>query len=198
MEKPGFIGTFDPLHGAHIGQLLRAHRMKPFREVYIAVDKHPAHKPNASSWQHRLNMAHLTLQAYDPPFSYTILPVENSMADELVTKIDYKITGIDSLLENLQDKSRWALAQRWHMQVLSIPGESEADLIDALASLPPDVRNSISYEYVSLDDVPLMNYDFETQTFIQRRIHATNIRAGKDASLMPQSIHDYVREHNLY
>jgi nicotinic acid mononucleotide adenylyltransferase len=198
MRIPGFIGTFDPAHGAHISQLLRAHQVKRFSEVYIGVDMNPAHKPYASRWQDRVAMAELTFAAYRPAFKYTIIPIENSLAVELKGKIDYKITGADSLIENLSEPERWPLAQSWPMLVLSIPNMPDAALQEALDNLPPKITRSINYEYVYEADVPIMNYDFEFGRTITRRIHATKIRAGQDGGLLPDSVQQYIDEKGLY
>ncbi len=198
MATAVFIGTFDPFHGAHIGQLLRAHHYKPLTHVKILVDKHPLHKPNAAPWEHRLAMAKLTLAACELPFTYDVVAVENSMALEVQEHIDYKVTGIDSLLDNVTDRSRWPLAQRWPMIVLSIPGIPKASLDAALKTLPSEVRKSISYEYVSIAKAPGMNYDFEKRAFMFRRIHSTYIREGREKSLIPKAVQQYIRAHNLY
>jgi nicotinic acid mononucleotide adenylyltransferase len=198
MSSIVFIGTFDPLHGAHIGQLLRAHTYKPFSRAYILVNKHPLHKPHASNWEHRLKMAELTLAALDLPFDYSVLAVEDSTAAELKERIVYKISGMDSLIENLSDNKRWKLAQRWPMIVLSIPGMKKVELSTAVHKLPEKVRPTIHYEYVGKAAVPIMNYDFDQQTFISRRIHATYLRSGKDNSLIPGTVRDYILSNRLY
>jgi len=193
-----FIGTFDPLHGGHIGQLLRAYTYKPFTVAYILVDKHPAHKPHASDWKHRLAMAELTLSAFKLPFAYAVMAVDDSTASEIQEAIDYKVSGIDSLIDNLNDPQRWPLAQRWPMIVLSIPGVKQSELLATVDSLPPHIHSTIHYEYVSENAAPMMNYDFEQQRFISRRIHATHLRAGKENTLVPAVVQEYIRQHALY
>jgi nicotinic acid mononucleotide adenylyltransferase len=197
MESVTFIGTFDPMHGAHIGQLLRAYKYRPFSFVYILVNKRPAHKPNATSWQHRLAMAELTWSAFNPPFQYKIMAVENSFAAELQEAVDCKVTGIDSLIDNLSDEKRWPLAQRWPMIVLSIPGVEEDELAKAMSGLPEDIQKTMRYEYVG-PEIPIMNYDFDRQAAVSRRIHSTGLRAGKDQSLIPDSVREYIHCHDLY
>ncbi len=198
MSHIAFIGTFDPLHGAHIGQLLRAHRYKPFSVAYILVDKHPAHKPHASSWKHRLRMAELTLASFELPFDHMVMAVEDSTASELDVPIDYKVSGMDSLIENLGDENRWQLAQRWPMIVLSIPGMEGAALSTVVAQLPKAIQPTIRYEYVSEQDAPIMNYDFDQQAFITRRVHSTYLRTGRDNSLIPPTVREYISNHGLY
>lgn len=193
-----FIGTFDPLHGAHIGQLLRANKRFPFSHVYILVDKNPPHKPNATAWHHRIAMANLTLASFELPFEYSVQAVADSRAKELATTADYKITGIDSLIENLQDPARWELTTQWPMIVVSIPGVEKSSLEQSLAQLPPDMRSKVSYQYVSEDDVPMMNYDFETQTFVSYRVHATHLRQGRNKNLLPSATQAYMQAQRLY
>lgn len=197
-QEPAFGGTLDPFHGAHIGQLLRAHRFKPFSQVSILLNKHPAHKPNATDWRHRRAMAELTLAAFEPPFAYTIKPVENMLAKELPDRFDYKIIGVDALLDDLADERRWVFAQRWPMLVLSVPGIADAALSEAYQSLPAAVQQTISYEYVGEADVPILNYDFEAGASITRRIHSTGLRAGQDQSLLPAITRAYIEQHQLY
>ncbi len=198
MKTAAFIGTFDPLHGAHIGQLLRAHHFMPFSMIYILVDKHPSHKPHASSWQHRLKMAQLSLESFDLPFDYHVMPVENSLASNLTERVDYKITGIDSLVENLGDPKRLIFAQRWPMIVLSVPSVKKSSLMDAIAALPQKVRQTVNYSYVSETAVPMMNYDFEQQLFISERVHSAHLRSGKNTALIPPSVQRYIKEQQLY
>ncbi len=198
MKTAAFIGTFDPLHGAHIGQLLRAHQFMPFSMIYILVDKHPFHKPTASSWQHRLQMAQLTLKSFDMPFDYRVIPVVSSLAPDLTEEVDYKITGIDSLIDNLGDSKRHIFAQRWPMIVLSVPRIKESSLTDAIAILPKQIQQTIRYSYVSETIVPMMNYDFDKQIFISERVHSSQLRSGKNTALIPPSVQRYIQEHQLY
>lgn len=193
-----FIGTFDPLHGGHIGQLLRAHHAVPLTKVFILVDKNPVHKPNASNWQHRLKIATMTLDAFDLPFLYEVLPAESSLADEIVEPIDYKITGIDSLTENITDPSRWIFITRWPMIVLSIPGIEESTLTQAAQSAPDTLRKKLHYTYVNETKAPMMNYDFETKTFSTTRVHSTQLRAGESQKFVPPHVQEYIQTHNLY
>jgi nicotinic acid mononucleotide adenylyltransferase len=192
-----FIGTFDPMHGAHIGQLLRAHRYRPFTKVTVLVNKHPTHKPHTTAWQHRIKMAELTFAALDLPFGYEIMPVENSLALGLHEPIDYKVTGIDSLIDVIGGPSRLVVAQRWPMIVLSVPGMEEYELTQVIAMLPGAVQKTVRYEYVGLE-IPIMNYDFDEKTFISRRVHSTALRSGKEATLMPLSVREYIQEHEIY
>jgi nicotinic acid mononucleotide adenylyltransferase len=193
-----FVGTFDPMHGAHIGQLLRAYKFRPFSQALILVDKNPSHKPNASNWQCRLDIAKLVFAAVDLPFRYRIMATEDSLAPESNEKIDYKVTGIDSVLDNLSDPPRWAFVQKWPMIVLSIPGIEKDELDRAIQGLPAKEGKKINFEYVSGIEAPIMNYDFGTGQFISRRVHATNIRAGEDTSLLPATAQEYISEHHLY
>jgi nicotinic acid mononucleotide adenylyltransferase len=193
-----FIGTFDPLHGAHIGQLLRAHRYRPFDKALIAVIKHPLYKPQASPWQNRLALARLTLAASTLPFAYELITIETPIAYELSHEVDYNVTGIDSLLEVLAAADRVALAQRWPMLVLSVPGVSKQQLDHVMTTLPAATAQQIRYEYVSEAAVPMLNYDFEAQTYISRRVHSRYIRSGADQSLLPEVARAYIRENGLY
>ena len=197
MKTATLIGTFDPLHGGHIGQVLRAHHVVPLRKLYVCVDKNPAHKPNASHWQHRLQMAQLTLEAFAVPFDYEVIAVEDSRAQEL-PPVDYKITGIDSLVENLQDPERLGYAQQWPMVVLSIPGISEQTLTDAMAQLPPETRQTITYQYADENQVPMMNYDFAKNEFVSEVIHSTLVRTKGRTAHIPLSVQEYIRSQKLY
>jgi len=156
-SKVAFVGTFDPLHGAHIGQLLRAYTYEPFMEAVILLDKCPIHKPNATHWEHRLLIGQLTLGAAQLPFKFRLIPVESSAATEITESIDRRITGIDSLVDNLRIPERWQWVQRWPMIVLSIPGVKKSIIVEALNQLPEDERAKISYKYVSEAAVPIMS-----------------------------------------
>ena len=144
-----FIGTFDPFHGAHIGQLFRAYNYLNFSKVYVLVDKNPPHKPNASMWQYRVEMVGLSLDELNMPFSYEIIPVRSSLANEITQHIDYKVCGIDSLIDNLQDPERISYAFKWPMIVLSIPGIPKSQLTKIIDRLPEHKRHSVHYEYVN-------------------------------------------------
>jgi cytidyltransferase-like protein len=180
MSTVVFLGTFDPFHGAHIGQLLRAHQYRPFSEVIILVNKHPQHKPNATNWLHRVLMAELGLAAFDVPFSYQVVGVENSLAADFTEVVLGKVVGIDAVLEDLDDPQRLACAMRWPMLIVSVPGIEDGSLEKSLATLPITIRNRISYDYVSEMAIPMMNYDFDRQAFISRRIHSTYLRSGEN------------------
>jgi nicotinic acid mononucleotide adenylyltransferase len=193
-----FIGTFDPLHGAHIGQLLRAYKFKPFSKVFILVNKYPSHKPNASTWQHRIEMAKLTLGSFELPFGYEVLVTESPLANDINTEINYKITGSDSLIENLNNPGRFIFAQRFPMIVLSVPGIDHSELLTKFNDLSDELRKSIKIEYVSETDVPMMNYDFENNKFISKRIHSTDLRSGNNTSLIPRAVQNYIKTNNLY
>lgn len=197
MKTATLIGTFDPLHGGHIGQVLRAHHLVPLRKLYVGVDKNPAHKPNASHWQHRLRMAELTLAAFELPFDYEVIAIEDSRAREL-PPVDCKITGIDSLVENLQDPERWSYAQRWPMVVLSIPGIASSMLTEAVEQLPPEIRRTIAYTYADENEVPMMNYDFSKNAFVSEVIHSTMVRTKGRTAHIPPSVQEYIRINNLY
>ena len=198
MTTAVFIGTFDPLHAGHVGQLLRTHQVIPLSKVLVLIDKNPAHKPHASSWQHRLEMAKLTLGCFDLPFAYEVLAAEDSLAGEIIQKIDYKITGIDSFIENITDPSRWKFIQKWPMIVLSLPGIEESEIAHSLQSAPKKLKNHLEYKYISEVDAPLMNYDFDTQTFSTKRVHATHLRSGGSKKFIPPSVQEYIQAHQLY
>lgn len=193
-----FIGTFDPLHGGHIGQLLRAHHAVPLTKVFILINKDTSHKPHASSWQHRLKMAELTLEAFDLPFAYEIAVVKDSLNPEISGPIDYKIIGIDSFISDIDDSSRWDYITKWSLIVLSIPTIDETSLIKAIKSAPDALRQKLNYTYVDKARAPMMNYDFKTKTFSTDRIHATQLRAGKDQTFIPLRVQEYIQTHHLY
>ena len=196
MKTAVLIGTFDPLHGGHIGQALRAHQAQPCDALIVCVDKHPLHKPQASSWQHRLHMANLAVQAVSLPFNCTVLAVEDSRAQKI--RADFKISGIDSLIDNLQDPSRLHLAQQWPMIVLSIPGIAPQLLTKAVAALPANVRQTIRYTYYDEAAVPMMNYNFEQNGFVSERVHSTHLRSGRQSSLIPDTTRAYIEANRLY
>jgi nicotinic acid mononucleotide adenylyltransferase len=198
MKTVVFIGTFDPLHGAHIGQMLRAYYSKSFSKAYVLVDKHPAHKPHASSWRHRVQMARLTLESFELPFDYEVIAVENSAATEFTANVDYRITGTDALIDNITDPSRLTFAQRWPMIVISIPGIPFSDLVSALDTLPTAIQSTIRFSYVSKAEVPMMNYDFQKRAFISERVHSRYLRGGRQNGLIPESVQNYIRKHQLY
>lgn len=198
MTTAAFIGTFDPTHGGHIGQLLRVHHSMPLLKILILVDKHPAHKPSASSWQHRVEMAKLTLESSDVPFQYEILAVEDSTASEVAHRIDYKITGIDSFIENTANPSRWAFIKRWPLIILSIPGIKDSSLEEALKTTPTALQSSLHYTYINERQAPMMNYNFQTQSLSQNRVHATHIRSGDNNAFIPPPVQEYIRTHRLY
>src|SRR4029450_8936255 len=103
MSTGVFIGTFDPLHGAHIGQLLRAYKFQSFSKIHILVNKHPQHKPHTSTWQHRIAMINLTLASFNLPFEYTVQAATSPHSVEIDDLIDFKIIRLDSLIEDLKE-----------------------------------------------------------------------------------------------
>jgi len=193
-----FIGTFDPLHGGHIGQLLRAHRAVSLTKVVILVNKDTSHKPLASSWRHRLNMATLTLEAFDLPFRYEVLATEDSLEPQTDETIDYKIIGIDSFISDINDASRWHYIKKWPLIVLSIPNIDSTLLTQALQSAPDTLRTSLRYTYVDEARAPMMNYDFEQKAFSTHRVHATHLRSGEKQTFIPPAVQEYIRSHKLY
>jgi nicotinic acid mononucleotide adenylyltransferase len=198
MTTVAFIGTFDPLHGAHIGQLLRAHRHKPFSNAYILVNKHPAHKPQATAWRDRVTMAEMTIGSIELPFDCQVLAVDSPLATEVTAKIDYKITGIDSLIENLSDPQRWSFACRWPMLVLSIPGIPGTALDVVVATLPDEMQRAVKFDYVDETSVPMLNYDFTTKLFMSKRMHSSYLRAGHEQSMIPYEVSEFIQKNQLY
>jgi len=193
-----FIGTFDPLHGGHIGQLLRAHHAIPLTKVFILINKDTSHKPNASSWQHRLRMAELTLAAFDLPFQYEVAAIEDSLNPGVAELIDYKVIGIDSFISDIDDHSRWDYITKWPLIVLSIPNINEWSLTEAVQSAPDALRKKLHYTYVDETEAPMMNYDFETKSFSTNRVHSTHLRAGKRQAFVPPNVQEYIEAHKLY
>ena len=197
MSTGAFLGTFDPLHGGHIGQLLRAHRALPLSKILILVDIHPSHKPNASSLQHRLKMAELTLDSLDLPFEYSIEAAKNGHLDILASKFTHRIIGVDSVISDIS-KQRWDFLTAWPMIILSIPGIPQTDLEEAIDSVPEDVRPSLTYLFVDETTAPIMNYDFRNKSFTSERVHSTDLRAGDKISSIPASTQQYIQRHNLF
>lgn len=198
MSNAVFIGTFDPYHGGHIGQLMRAYTLVQFTKVFILVDKNPEHKPNASDWRDRLELARLAMAEFEAPFDYEIIAVENSLGSEITEHVDCKITGIDSFIDNLSDQSRWKFISKWPMVILSIPGFDDSLLEKRLDLAPEQIRNKIHYTFVRETDVPNMNYDFSTKTLGARRIHSTQIRSGGDTPFIPLAASNYIHRHGMY
>jgi len=198
MTRAIFTGTFDPMHGAHIGQLQRAYRYKPFSHVTILLAKNPIDKPHAAPWQHRFAMAQMVLEALTLPFEYELVLLSDDIPEEVRRVTDYKLIGIDSLIENIKDVTQVQFINQWPLIVLEVPGMREQDLIKALAQLSPDESKAITYEYVSIATIPMMNYDFEQGMPISRRIHSTYLRSGKDQAVMPTSVRSYIERHGLY
>ncbi len=197
LDTGAFLGTFDPLHGGHIGQLLRAHKAKPLSQILILVDEHPSHKPNASSLEHRIKMAELTLGSLDLPFKYTVKAAKNENLSALAGMFTYRIVGIDSVISDIQ-KQRWGFLTTWHMVILSIPNVPRSYLTGAIATLPKDIVSSFSYTYVDEAAIPMMNYDFESNSFISARVHSTELRARGRTTLIPSSTRQYIQQHQLY
>lgn len=199
MASVAFIGTFDPFHGAHIGQLLRAYHYKNFTKAYILVDKHPPHKPNASNWEDRVAMAQLSLSDVKLPFAYEVVAVNNSLAEDFSEPIDYKVCGIDSLIDTLQDPERVSYALRWPMIVLSIPGIAKNNLTKAVADLPESINANIHYEYVNIRDSKLLNYNFDLGEPVDNTIvHSSFIRSGQNSEFIAPSVRTYLKIHQLY
>lgn len=192
------MGTFDPLHGGHIGQILRANKAMPLSKVYIFVDTKPSHKPNASSLKHRIEMAGLALDSISLPFNYSVETAENADAAGLAGRFDYRIVGIDSVISDIKDPKRWEHIKAWPMIILSIPGIPEADLTRAITTLPKDTRASMHYTYIDEATAPMMNYDFKSKSFTSERVHSTQLRAGDSASLIPAAVQEYAQRHQLY
>lgn len=192
------MGTFDPLHGGHIGQILRAHKVMPLSDVFILIDTKPSHKPHASSLKHRIKMANLTLTSARLPFNYYVEAAENADAAGLAAKFDYRIVGVDSVISDIKDPKRWEHITIWPMIVLSIPGIPEVALTDAIATLPKEVRPLLRITYIDEVAAPMMNYDFKNKSFVSDRVHSTQLRAGSSTNLIPDTVQEYAQKHKLY
>lgn len=193
-----FIGTFDPFHGGHVGQLLRTHRAVPLTKVYILVNKDTSHKPFASSLEHRLKMAELTMQSLELPFQYKVQSIQHSLIPEIDEPIDYKIVGVDSFISDINDTSRWEYIKRLPLIILSIPGTDLPAFSRAINSAPDELRHALRYTYVSEDETPMMNYNFKTRTFSKKSVHATQLRSGKHMAFIPPAVQKYIQANRLY
>ena len=192
-------GTFDPLHGGHIGQLLRAHVVHPFERAFILVNKHPVHKPRASALHHRVQMARLAMaEVRDLPFDYEIVATHSTLDFDTQNPIDYKVTGPDSIISDLADSARHPFLTRWRIIALAFPGVACQELEASIAAVGGELRESMRYELVEESDVPLMNYNFDTDTVVTSLVHSTDIRTGSHSSLVPASVHEYIRDNRLY
>lgn len=199
MVTVAFIGTFDPFHGAHLGQILRAYKHRPYSQLYILIVKRPIHKPHVTDWKHRRTMIQLTLDHYELPFDYTIQEVESPTADDMAHLVDYKICGVDSLINNLQDARRIHYAQRWPMIVLSVPGIKKQQLDDQMNAHPETIKKTVRYEYVSAKEAPLINFDFARgKTDNKALVHSTLIRSGQNTEFLSSNVKTYIQKNNLY
>jgi hypothetical protein len=143
-------------------------------------------------------MAELTLDAFKLPFQYEVSPVENSLTPDITETIDYKVTGIDSFISDINDSSRWEFIEKWPMIVLSIPNVDASYLNQSLQSVPDTLHKSLHYIYIDEVKAPMMNYDFESNTFSTERVHATHLRSGMNQTFIPPHVQRYIQIHKLY
>jgi nicotinate (nicotinamide) nucleotide adenylyltransferase len=106
-----FTGTFDPFHIAHYWQLSRAQAASNFDEAVIAVIRNNPKKPQAAAWQHRQQLAKLTMAAQDVSFMWRVETIENIKpatvkdfsARHLGSGKPLRVVGADVISEFLED-----------------------------------------------------------------------------------------------
>lgn len=188
-----FGGTFDPIHNGHLFIAEEARSALSLDEVIFVPSGTPPHKSTRyASAEDRYNMTALAVKDND---LFTVSRYETELSGKCYTSETIKefakvfsqselffVTGDDTLIDIMSWHEPREIIQRARIITVGRPGYSR----DALDDLPEDfLRAIIRVESPKLDI---------SSTCIRARIAARkSIRY-----LVPQSVIEYIEEHELY
>ncbi len=186
-----FGGTFDPVHNTHIAIAEAAHRQLGLDEVWFLADKHPRYKPNATDYDHRLNMLRLAT-LHNKSLIADVLPVQKNGATHGINTFrklqnDYPgssfviITGLDSILHlpNWDDYKEFIASVDF--AVVKRPSQSLDDFNQMIEEL---TQKSLKLNYRFIDIEP-------------SEISSTSIRSNKKSDVHPH-VANYIAKNKLY
>ncbi len=191
-------GTFDPIHYGHLVTAEGARYSFGLDRVIFVPSGRPPHKPGhlVSDPLDRYKMTCLAvatnpffcasaIEVERPGPSFTIDTVRAVMQLYPGAKI-YFITGADALLEIFKWKDFDILLTICNFVAATRPGYRLFELREKTATLPPGLKQNISYM-----EVPALAI---SSTDIRQRVHD-----GRPVKyLLPESVEDYIKENNLY
>lgn len=194
-EKPAtgvrvgvFFGTFDPIHEGHIATAKKIIEQFDLNEIVFVHNVNPLHKPNATSSDHRFNMAKLRLEnekklnLYQGDSDFIIREFGKDLIfDELkqvyATENIFEILGDDAYLTLLNLNQLYASNRHYIV-------------------MPRDVSSHIPVpEYLKNVVSEATHVSVLSSTSIRNKIK--NGEKPNDSELWPV-LYDYIMKNNLY
>ncbi|MDO5357717.1 MAG: nicotinate-nucleotide adenylyltransferase [Conchiformibius sp.] len=194
-----FGGTFDPIHNGHL-HIARAFADQLALDGVIflpAGDPYHKHTPHTAA-AHRLAMAERAA-ASDPRFAVSDCDIVRQGATYTYDTVQifrqlypsaqlYWLLGGDSLLQ-LHTWHKWRdLVRHTRFAVAIRPGS-------ALTQTPPELQNWLGG---AVQDGSLVLLNAAPYDISSTRIRQTLAAGGDVSAWLPESVADYIRQHDLY
>ncbi len=213
LMKLGILGgTFNPIHLAHLQIAREVLRACQLDQVLFIPAADPPHKPvaNDTPFEHRLAMVNAAIaaeplfhssniEARRPGKSYSVKTLEILRREDPAGE-RYFIIGLDSYQDIANWKDYQRIFQLTHLVVMTRPGSS---IDDPLQALPVAVRDDFCYDdgFKRLRHISGNYLIFLEETYMD--ISSTEIRnkvaAGQSIRhLVPPAVADYISKHGLY
>lgn len=204
-----FGGTFDPVHNGHLQAALNLYQALPLQTIHFVPCKQPVLKNKAQATaQQRVAMLHKACQAYPfikidtreldrPTPSYTDITLQ-ALRQEFGTHQSIAlIIGTDAFVELPKWHNWQQLIKLAHLLVINRPNIAYSPL-ELVQQLITDhevaTANLLSHKpagYLYFHQLPEYNI---ASSIIRQQIKEQH----NQSKLLPQSVWEYIKTHNLY
>jgi len=185
-----FFGTFDPVHEGHIDVARRAADEFGLHEVVLVANANPAHKPNATSLEHRTRMLALRVGKDDKLNAY--VGDSGAWVDGFGKDVFFKhmeqIYGTRELFEIYGGDSYEKLFNLGQIRPREVKYVVfKRDMQSASTVVPPELQSSVL----------MSDAEFPARSSTQVR-NALRVGLPIAPDLMDPDLVRYIREHRLY
>ncbi len=186
-----YAGTFDPAHNSHIRLIETAITQLKLDQVIVLVNVQVPHKPRASSFKFRYQMAKLAFET---------IPNVQVMNSDL--ELTYDASGYEGVIDKI-------LTQNPQDKIFSIYGSDILVQIRAAKVVPVQkdrleqaVAFRVGYEEISVEQDQFSNFQFVTLQLEPNDLSSSLIRKSRvDSEFernLPRRVYRFVKKHNLY
>ena len=176
-------GSFDPVHNGHIAMAQAAKSQLGVDEVwFVPARQTPLKDRTLSKASDRLNMLRLVGQEH-PDFKICDLELKRN-------GISYTVDTLETLKSMYPD-----------IEFIWLIGADQADQFDQWKE-PEKLLELAQFAVIDRDDrlkkAPLKDERFVRVTMEPVDVSSSEIRAGKKLNLMPESVRQYLLDHEMY